>query len=721
VASRLVTALRGAEDRAAPALRDLALRLKDNAQLESGRRRIAWVVIALLLVLGPVLFNLARESHIEASVEVYPADVGPYRAVRDPGYYSSLLTDPELVRQMRLNAGARYTEWRNATFRPTPRGTLTLTLGAGSRTRAQRLVNALAAQIAGATQRQLVSQVGQEVATLRAEAGHSARGTAGRRVHRIRLRRLERLAAKPTPRVVLASASPPRATGWADKVADVFPGGRPRRADPVAAGLAGLLVAATLWAIGLVLVPPVRVSGAGRPARDLSVFGFDLRRLARAPREALVGWRGVAWLGAVAVLPILMLRSIIANGVNVPFWDEWSMVGLFQAQHNGTLGLHDFWTQANEHRPLFPRAINFLLAQGTSWDVRAENYVNFAVALLTFVVLMIVLRRVLDGVPFVAASVVASVIFFSPVQWENWLWGFELEYFICALAAVGTMYALTFVMEERSVRTGMVIAAACAVLGSFSFANGLLLWPVGLVLLLLRGRPWRLWVVLSVLTWFVYLNGWQSFPGPSRSLFLERPLEYIQFVCLYFGRWFAVGRTTGTLAGAILILGFLVGAAYVVRHRRDAELVHRATFWLGLGLFGLTTAVVTGVSRMGFGLLAASVPRYFGFSGLFAISTMALLFAIVRSEQIAGRKLTVRMRHAAVAAVALPLLLAALVNVRAAFPLMEKWRVDRSADAACVHAVQASTDACLQRPNVARPSLQFDRIQFLRSQGLAGF
>jgi hypothetical protein len=226
---------------------------------------------------------------------------------------------------------------------------------------------------------------------------------------------------------------------------------------------------------------------------------------------------------------------------------------------------------------------------------------------------------------------------------------------------------------------------------------------------------------LGVLTWFLYLNGWQSPDGPSRSLFLERPLEYLQFVCVYMGRWFAVSDATGTLVGAVMILSFIAGATFVVRHRRDTVLLNRSEFWLGLGLFLLTTSLVTAASRMGQGLFAASVSRYSGFSGLFAISTMVLLFTIVRGEQVAGRVLTDRVRRAAIAAMALPLLLAALVNTRASSRDMDRWGVEKSAYAACVHGAHASTDACLRRPDVAPPTLQFERIKFLRSKGLAGF
>jgi hypothetical protein len=718
VPSRLTTALRAAEERAAPRLRDLVRRLRENARLESPRRRARWVAIALLLVLVPTLFNAAREGRTAASLELFPSDVGPYPAVRDTTYYAGLLADPELVTQMRLNARAEPAAYSRAQFRLTPRGTVMVTVHAEGSAQTTQLVNALGPQLAGATKRRVAQLAKHDATTLRARIHSGAVRAPARRKLRRRLRETERVVANPAARISLGASAPPRALGWADRLADALPGGRPPRANPVAAALAGLLIAATLWCIGLIVVPPSLVPSAGR--RRTRVLGIESAASARWRVGVLDGWRGLVWLGALAVWPILTLRSIVANGVNVPFWDQWTMVSVFQAQDRGVLSFNDFWTQANEHRPLFPRAINFLLAQITSWDIRAELYVNFAVALVTFVVVLIALRRTLTDLTFAIASVVASVIFFSPVQWENWLWGFELEFFMCSLAAVGTMLGLTFVWE-RSRRAGMGVAVASALVGSYSFANGLLLWPVALALLLLRRRPWRMWVALGVVTWFLYLNGWYSPGGPSKTLFLERPFEYAQFVCLYVGRWFAVNTATGTLAGAALILSFVAGATYVIRERRDTELLERTSFWLGLGLFVLTTSLVTGVSRLGLGLLAASVSRYSVFSGLFAISTMVLLLAIARSERVAGRVFTERTRRAAIALVTLPLLLAALVNTRSSSREMDRWGVEKSAYAACVHGAKSAADPCLKQPDVAAPTLQFDRIRFLRSKGLAGF
>lgn len=55
-------------------------------------------------------------------------------------------------------------------------------------------------------------------------------------------------------------------------------------------------------------------------------------------------------------LPIVFLCTLVHSfGVNVPFWDDWEMVPLFQKYDAGNLTLSDLLAQHNEHRIFFPR------------------------------------------------------------------------------------------------------------------------------------------------------------------------------------------------------------------------------------------------------------------------------------------------------------------------------------------------------------------------------
>jgi hypothetical protein len=237
----------------------LAASLRDRAKAESRGRRLAWIAVVAVLVIGPLAFNLARERGFQASIDLFPTAVRPYPPIHDPAYYQSLLADPDLREQMRLNVGLRVVRYHNIWVRRgNGQAPLTVTVEADAPEKAQRFVNALGPQIAGATQRQLGRAVRRDIEQLNVRLDSTA-PSKERRALRARLGRLESFGEFPPPRVLPGAQAPrPRIERWADRLVNDLPGNFRSRPSPVWAALAGLLVAAALWLIGLTIVPPRR-------------------------------------------------------------------------------------------------------------------------------------------------------------------------------------------------------------------------------------------------------------------------------------------------------------------------------------------------------------------------------------------------------------------------------------------------------------------------------
>ena len=237
----------------------LGASLRDGARRESRRRRLAWIAVAAVLVIGPLAFNLAREPDFEASVELVPREVRPYPAIVDPRYYLALLADPELHNQMRLNVGQGVARYEDVSIGREREGSpLMVTVKADSPRDAQLFINGLAPQIAGATQRQLGRQASRDLERARRSLPGMPVGER-RRMLRGRIRRLASFGEFPPARVLPGAPAPlPALDRWADRLVADLPGDFRSRPSPAWAALAGLLVAATLWLIGLVAVPPRR-------------------------------------------------------------------------------------------------------------------------------------------------------------------------------------------------------------------------------------------------------------------------------------------------------------------------------------------------------------------------------------------------------------------------------------------------------------------------------
>jgi hypothetical protein len=714
----------------AEAAHDAIAWVRTGVAAEGLERRIAWIVVGVVLVLGPALFNLSRSESFTAQIQVIPREVGPFKEIRDPRYYKALTRDFVLRDQMAKRAGATPEEYAGARVVEGPRSLL-LKVDAKSPDRAERLAETLGPLMATTSGRQIERYRTFRLADINAVLLERPRPPAAERLRLYRLRRdLRRLQGKPLERVAVApDAARPDPKTWADRVADALPGSFPGRASPFWSAIAGLLLFGTLWAVAQAVIPP---PGRSEVEARLPAGAVALRRRLLPPRGdvppqvaepvaplAIPLWLRIAWIAALVATPLLTLWLIAEHGENVPFWDEWNLVALFQKQDGGRLGLGDFLAQHNEHRPVVPRTADYVTAHLTSWDLRVELYRNFAVAVATFVLIVVALRRTLDRVGFLAGSVLASLLVFSPVQWENWLWGWQLEWFLSNLAAVGALWALTFTID-RSTRRGLAIAIACGLVATFSLGQGLFVWPVGLLVLLLRHRPWRVWAGAGVLTWIVYFASWENDTGTgSKSLALERPGDFVEFVVLYLGRPLANSNATGKLVGLVLIAVFVAAATYVLRHRRDLVLVDRAALWLGLGLYTLMGALITGVSRLDAGVIAFS--RYATMAMIFALAVMALLFVLLRSERIGSRVVTPERRRCAVAAIGVPLLLAALVNANAGVDSMERKGDELDAMAKCTRAARTPRDPCLRNPRASPYPEQFDWTVYLRRKGWAGY
>src|SRR2546423_15338304 len=85
-----------------------------------------------------------------------------------------------------------------------------------------------------------------------------------------------------------------------------------------------------------------------------------------------------------ALLPVMLIAAIINHyGVNVPYGDEWSVLGLMGKWDSHQLILADFYSAHNGHRILVPRLIYLALTQLTHGNLRAEMFFSLFLSVLT--------------------------------------------------------------------------------------------------------------------------------------------------------------------------------------------------------------------------------------------------------------------------------------------------------------------------------------------------
>jgi nitrate reductase NapE component len=342
--------------------------------------------------------------------------------------------------------------------------------------------------------------------------------------------------------------------------------------------------------------------------------------------------RLLLWTAVIAslVLPALLCLAYIGKyGSNLVMLDEWRVALDLQALHSGRLTFGYLFAQHNEHRLLFPRLLMLGLAKVSSFNSMYEMYMGWVFLCATgFLLFRSHMRsgRLTPG--WVALAIPPTWLFFTTRQWENLLWGWQLQVFLAVLSFVSASYLLE---KSRGMDRRFILALACALVSSFSFADGLLVWPVCLAQFLFQRRglpegpkksalwPAGLWACIGMGVYFVYLHHYvRPAYHPSTLYCLQHPGMFFSYMAVALG-----SPVTGVPESAFPI-GCLLACIYAVAFLRFRSA--RSFLPLSLMLFSVLSAAMLGVGRSGSGVDQAYSSRYVTISLLGIIGLYEFLF-----------------------------------------------------------------------------------------------
>lgn len=349
--------------------------------------------------------------------------------------------------------------------------------------------------------------------------------------------------------------------------------------------------------------------------------------------------------------------------VNVPKWDDHALKAyLFYSEQETTFigKLYQLFRQHNEHRIVLDRLVTWL-------DFNLFSKLNYRHLMLmgntclmgVVAIFGLVIRRGLTGEKNTPLLYLPPITFllFNLSSWENSFWGMAaLQNFSVVLWVFWAIYVLSF---TQSVWGAIVLA----ILATLTSGNGLLIWPIGALLLLLqrRVRPLIYWAVSAVVVIGLYFLGYEKPAGnpPVRGSVLDLLKGFLAFNgsagevipfgnALTFCHGLGLLLTVGLGVGAIWSLARLMSPAALLSTINDsfgkqkgtariAQLFsnHQTTlasplyiFFLGAIAFLLGTAALVAWSRMGFGLETLITSRYKIYSLL--LLCVAYLFLVTQ-------------------------------------------------------------------------------------------
>ena len=247
------------------------------------------------------------------------------------------------------------------------------------------------------------------------------------------------------------------------------------------------------------------------------------RRSARGMRLDLA----LSLIAAGVALWIVATTLVVirAGYVPLPAWDEWDLWSRYLVEH---YSLRWFFEQHNEHRLVVPSllfAIDRQLFHAREWFLLV---CSFALQAVSAVMLWRLFARTAPSErseDVMAGAVIVSCLF-SGQQYVNFIWGFQVQFLLVYCCAIGSLLALLKGAEHRQDgRDGrwLVVSTVLAAAATYSMANGILVWPLLILLAWRLGTP-RLQIAAvaaaAALVGVPYFWGWHrnaAVPSPFAS------------------------------------------------------------------------------------------------------------------------------------------------------------------------------------------------------------
>lgn len=329
--------------------------------------------------------------------------------------------------------------------------------------------------------------------------------------------------------------------------------------------------------------------------------------------------------------PLLYLGFVTRYGTDLIFWDDWTVVPMIDAAIHHHLAFAQLWSQHNENRPLFPNLLFVVFGLLDRFDTKTIMYFSAVLFSASYFTVLHLYRRYFGRPLGSLRTLLLGLVWFSPAGLENALWGFQLAWFMVVAELVGLLYIFS-----RPGVTSYKFAAAIvlSVVASYTAFQGLLLWPIGLLCLLVRMDRQRspfplviVWCTTAAVAIVVYFRrfNFAAADGGSVGYAIHHPFLAVTFLLKLVGAAFPTlsGRSTAALGSVLLVCSVMLVFQFLRHWRTQGDLL----LPVGLVSFGLLFDVGIASGRIKNGTQVAPGSRYTLPSMLILVGVVLWAFA----------------------------------------------------------------------------------------------
>lgn len=327
---------------------------------------------------------------------------------------------------------------------------------------------------------------------------------------------------------------------------------------------------------------------------------------------------------------VYTVEAVLRTYTPILYADHWNVVDFLRPGH---LTLGNLWSPHNEHRYFIGNLLaiaDIVWFHGRNISLYIEIFLIQAAHLLVFAWLI---RRFTHFSRPVLISLLAFVFYamFSPLQLENFTWAFQTGFVLVGCAATicfasAAWYTVLPPIAVRKRRAAFIVCVLAALVAEASLANGVLVWPLLILMGLMLGFSKRdLLIALGacIAGVAIYMVGYHSPANESNPLAaIHNPGAVVKYVITYLASsWdkalpnYSGFPTVFESLTVCAIIGAIFGAFSCLRNwRKPAPL--RAFLYTNM-LFVLGTATLTALGGLNYGYHQAISSRYQTFALLF--------------------------------------------------------------------------------------------------------
>ncbi|MDF1761477.1 MAG: hypothetical protein P1U40_13170 [Coxiellaceae bacterium] len=320
----------------------------------------------------------------------------------------------------------------------------------------------------------------------------------------------------------------------------------------------------------------------------------------------------LCWLVILLVAAILPLMMIAFWHYHLPFGDSWDdTIALYlkQLQHNAQW--QDWWRPHNEHRLILTRLLFFINTQFFPQSSAFMQLISYALFVANYALIVQFFKRSTNALTtnsnqsHIAFYALLALMIFPANNIDIWSWEFITQF---PLTLFFTLLVL-FAIRQNMGWLRLLIIASLTCFATLSSANGLIVWPLSILLLLAYRTPASkilVFSLLAVISIATYTHG-----NNSQGLILNQPIRSSLYFFAFLGNpiGFLTPHAIPLLFGVTALTLFSTLTLHVFRKSPpDQRYVYYP--WLVLGLFTIGNALVAALTRIAFNIGQSLCTRY---------------------------------------------------------------------------------------------------------------